>query len=568
MIYDPQIWRKNYDPGVPEEIEIRSQSLIGYLEEAILPNMDRPAMNYLGVKMTYREVMSHADRFACGLHAKGLGKGDVVALNMPNIPQNLFALLGALKAGCTVSGLSALCMPDEMVYQLNDCGAKALITLDVIFEERLMKVQSDLPDLKYVFTANVADYLPMVKRTLGKLLKKIPTGKVEPINGKEVATFIDFCEAYSPEPPKLDTHEEDTCLIQYTGGTTGPAKGAVLTHTNILAILTWTKAWMSLELANERNLTAFPMFHAAGLILNCLLALSRAGEQTLIPNPRDLKRLIKEWGSLKPTWGIVSPTLITMLMNEKSFHSLDFSTTKVFFSGSAPFSPEAMKEVNQMIGSEKVAEGLGMTETSSLICANPVKGVKKIGSVGLPLPSTLVRIVDMVDGTDEMPLGEPGEIIVHGPHVMKAYHNKPEETANTLREHDGKIYLHTGDVGYMDKDGYIFLVDRIKDMIIVGGFKVFSSEVEAKLYKHPAILMCAVVGVPNPKRPGSELVKLVLQKSEEYADKPDDAVKEELLGFAKEILSPYKVPKIIEIVDAMPTTAVGKVDKKHLRKQE
>lgn len=567
MIYDPRIWRKNYDPGVPAEFDIEDRSLIRYLEEAILPNMDRPAMNYLGVNMSYRKVMSHADRFARGLYEKGLGKGDVVALNMPNIPQNLFALLGSLKAGCTVSGLSPLFMPDEMEYQLNDCGAKALVTLDVMFSERLVKVQDNLPDLKYVFTANVADYLPKLKQVIGKLLKKIPSGRIEPIKGKEVTYFIDFCRSYPPDPPKIGNRGEDDCFIQYTGGTTGPPKGAVLTNANIISIMASVGRWIGLEPGKERNLTPFPMFHAAGLILNCLTTLSRAGEQTMIPNPRDVKHLIKEWDALKPTWGVIAPSLFTMLMNEKAFQRLDFSMTKALFSGSAPFSPEAMKTANRLIGGEKVAEGLGMTETSAVISANPVKGLKKIGSVGLPFPSTLVRIVDIETGTEDMPLGETGEIIAHGPQVMKCYHNKPEETENTLREHDGKIYIHTGDVGYMDEDGYIFVVDRVKDMIIVGGFKVFSSEVESKLYKHPAILFCALIGVPNPKRPGSELVKLVVQKSEAYASKPDERVKEELLNFAREKLAPYKVPKIIEIVDALPMTSVGKVDKKEIRKR-
>jgi acyl-CoA synthetase (AMP-forming)/AMP-acid ligase II len=254
-----------------------------------------------------------------------------------------------------------------------------------------------------------------------------------------------------------------------------------------------------------------------------------------------------------------------MLMNEESFRQLDFSAMKACFSGSAPFSVEGMNAVEEVVGKGKVTEGLAMTECSPVFTANPVKGRKKVGSVGVPVPSTLVKIMPPEGGDREMPLGEPGEVIVHGPQVMKGYHNRPAETANALREHDGKIWMHTGDVGYMDEEGYIWVVDRLKDMVVVGGFKVFSTEVEGKFYQHPAILLCAVIGVPNPERPGSELVKLVVQKSEAYTGRSDDEVREELTAFAREKLAPYKVPKVIEIVEAMPLTAVGKVDKKALR---
>ena len=221
---------------------------------------------------------------------------------------------------------------------------------------------------------------------------------------------------------------------------------------------------------------------------------------------------------------------------------------RICFSGSAPFSVEGMRAVEKLVGKDKITEGLGMTECSGIVAVNPVKGQKKIGSVGLPLPSTLVSIMDIETGEKEMPLGEPGEIIVHGPQVTKGYFNKPEETSISLREHFGKTWVHTGDVGYMDEDGYVWIVDRLKDMVVVGGFKVFSTDVENTLYQHPAVMFCAIVGLPNPERPGSEIVKLVVQKSGEYQDKPDNEVREELTAFAREKLAPYKVPKIIEFV--------------------
>ena len=553
MIYDPQIWLKNYDPEVTPEVEVYGRSLAAVFLESGQKFADRPALNYMGWQMTYQDLMEWSDRFARGLTEKGLKKGDVVVLNMPNVPHYVIALVGALKAGCVVSGLSPLFTPDEMAYQLNDCGAKAMVSLDMMYDGVFLKIADQVEGLQMVLVAGIFDFLSEAGAS--------PSAAPE---GKEAMSFVEFCRAYPPEAPAVELDREDEAFILYTGGTTGAPKGAILTNGNMLANLAQYDLWVKLGRGSERNLLAFPMFHSAGTFM-CCATLYVGGEQTLIPNPRDLNHLIKEWDALKPTWGIMSPSLYTMLLNEEPFHQLDFSSMRMCFSGSAPFSVEGMNAVESLVGKGKVTEGLAMTECSPVFTANPLLGEKKVGSVGLPIPSTQVRIMDIETGEKEIPLGEPGEIIVTGPQVMKGYHNKPEETFNALREHDGKTWMHTGDVGYMDEDGYIWVVDRMKDMVVVGGFKVFSTEVEAKFYQHPAIMMCAIVGVPNPERPGSELVRLVVQKSEAYKDKSDEEMKEELTAFAREKLAPYKVPKIIDIVEAIPLTAVGKVDKKALR---
>jgi len=554
MIYEPKIWLKNYDPGVGPEVDVYGESLAQLFEQRASQFADKPALNHLGMRMDYRELMAWADRFARGLTEKGLGKGDVIALNMPNIPHHVIALIGALKAGCIVSGLSPLLTPDEMAYQLNDSGAKAMISLDAMFENVFVKIADKVDKLRMVLVAGAFDFLSEASAAAQR----------SPVAGKQVMSFMDFCRTHAPEAPSVNLGREDESFILYTGGTTGVPKGAVLTNGNVLANLAQFNSWLEMEQGAERNLSAFPMFHVAGVLV-CCVALYLGGEQTLIPNPRDLNHLIEEWDALKPTWGVMSPSLYTMLMDEESFRQLDFSELKKCFSGSAPFSVEGMNAVEVLVGKGKVTEGLAMTECSPMFTMNPFKGRKKVGSVGVPVPSTLVKIMDIETGDEEMPLGEPGEIIVHGPQVMKGYLNKPEETAHALRDHDGKLWMHTGDVGYMDEDGYIWVVDRLKDMVVVGGYKVFSTEVEGKLYQHPAVTFCAIVGVPNPGRPGSELVKLVVQKSEAYLNRSDEEVKEELIAFARENMAPYKVPKIIEIVDAMPLTAVGKVNKKALR---
>jgi long-chain acyl-CoA synthetase len=564
MVYDQKPWLKTYDANVPPEIQVTDKSLVHRMADIRKDFGGKPAMHFLGVTLTFEELLTHADRFARTLADHGIGKGDVVAVNLPNLPQYLIAILGGHRAGCAVSGLSPLHTPDEMAYQINDCGAKALVTLDPIFEHRLVGIADKVPGLKLVLPTGITDFLPKIKQLLAKWLKKVPSGKITPLPGKTVMPFMDMLKKYPPNPPDVEVGLEDVCFIQYTGGTTGPPKGAVLTHANILANMTQLDVWLDAKRGEEFMISGFPLFHLAGLMVGSM-CLATGHTQVLIPDPRNTQHIIKEFRQHRPTLTTNVPSLYMMLLAEPEFKTLDFSGLKACVSGAAPFSVESIKSLENVVGKGKLLEVYGMTETSPLQTMNPFKGQKRIGSVGLALSSTEIRIVDLADGETQMPLNEEGEIICAGPQVMREYHNKPEETSNALREHDGRIWMHTGDVGRMDEDGFVFVVDRAKDMISVGGFKVFSSDVENKLYEHPAIELCALIGVPHPKRPETEVVKLVVQKSAEYQNKPDEEVIQSILSFATEKLSPYKVPKIVEFTDAMPLTAVGKVDKKVLR---
>jgi long-chain acyl-CoA synthetase len=564
MVYDQKPWLKTYDANVPPEIQVTDKSLVHRMADIRKDFGGKPAMHFLGVTLTFEELLTHADRFARTLADHGIGKGDVVAVNLPNLPQYLIAILGGHRAGCAVSGLSPLHTPDEMAYQINDCGAKALVTLDPIFEHRLVGIADKVPGLKLVLPTGITDFLPKIKQLLAKWLKKVPSGKIKPLPGKTVMPFMDMLKKYPPNPPDVEVGLEDVCFIQYTGGTTGPPKGAVLTHANILANMTQLDVWLDAKRGEEFMISGFPLFHLAGLMVGSM-CLATGHTQVLIPDPRNTQHIIKEFRQHRPTLTTNVPSLYMMLLAEPEFKTLDFSGLKACVSGAAPFSVESIKSLENVVGKGKLLEVYGMTETSPLQTMNPFKGQKRIGSVGLALSSTEIRIVDLADGETQMPLNEEGEIICAGPQVMREYHNKPEETSNALREHDGRIWMHTGDVGRMDEDGFVFVVDRAKDMISVGGFKVFSSDVENKLYEHPAIELCALIGVPHPKRPETEVVKLVVQKSAEYQNKPDEEVIQSILSFATEKLSPYKVPKIVEFTDAMPLTAVGKVDKKVLR---
>jgi acyl-CoA synthetase (AMP-forming)/AMP-acid ligase II len=556
MVYEKKPWLKSYDADVNAEIPIPDFSLKDYLLQSFQAHKDRTALHYLGASLTFGQLMELSGRFAAYLKAKGLGKGDVVAVNLPNTPQYLVTIVGALRAGCAISGLAPLLMPDEMVYQLNDCGAKVLVTLDVLFDAKFAAVADQAAGVKEVLVTGVFDPLPSVTQ--------YPAGK--PLAGKSVAAFYDVLKQYPDEPPDVTLNKDDPCYLQYTGGTTGPPKGAVLSHGNMVANVYQFEDWMKMERGKEVWVSGFPIFHQAGLFVTTC-AMAWAATQCLIPDPRNVEHIVKECDTHKPTFMINVPSLFLMLMANENFKKLDFSNLRYCMSGAAPFPVEGIRALEAIVGPNKMVEVWGMTETSPLITVNPGRGKKKIGAVGVPLPNTEFKIVSLNDGETEVPMGEEGELICHGPQVMMGYLNKPKETQNALRIHDGKKWMHTGDVGRMDEDGFVYVVDRAKDMLIVGGFKVFSSEVEDKLYRHPAISMCALIGLPNPDRPDSEIVKLFVQKSPAYKDKPEDDIRAELFAFAKEKLAPYKVPKIIEFVSAIPMTSVGKVDKKSLRKR-
>jgi long-chain acyl-CoA synthetase len=563
-VYDEKPWGKSYESRLSAEMKAVEETYVDLLERGLKFRPDVVAFYFLGIKFTYQKLDRLSMRFASYLRKQGCNPGDVVGINLPNLPQYLIALAGALRAGCVVTGVSPLLTPKEMAYQLNDSGAKVLLTLDAIYENRVQKIKDDIPGVTCIITTNIADYLPPAKAILGKLLKKIPSGKVEPIKGKEVISFKDCLSGTLPDIPRPSVKLDDTCLIQYTGGTTGTPKGAVLTHRNMVSNLTQGRQWLDLKMDGGTVVSGFPFFHMAGLYFG-MISMSLAFTQCLIPDPRNTRHICKEIAAHRPGLMLQVPSLYQMLMEDPAFAKIDFSTLNGCISGASPFSKEAINALEAIVGKGKVVELYGMTESSPIITMNPLRGTKKIGSVGVPLQSTRVKLVDVETGKKEVALGEVGEIIVLGPQVMKGYHNKPEETDNTLREFQGAKWLYTGDVARMDEDGYFYIADRTKDMLIVGGYKVFSREVEDVLSEHKAVELCAIVGITNPERPDSQIVKAVIQLTREAQGKDQEEIKKQILEHCKEDLAPYKVPKIIEFMVAIPLTAVGKVDKKALR---
>jgi long-chain acyl-CoA synthetase len=560
-----QIWRKSWDPGLTDIDPAKWETTyVDVIRDAFTNFPQKAALAFMGVEITFAELDRYTNRFADMLLKSGLKKGDVVGINLPNIPEYVIAWLGTLKAGCVVSGVSPLMSAEEMAYQLNDSQAKALVTLDAIFAGRLVGIANELPHLKLVVAAGVGGFLPAIKRFLGKLLKKIPTGAVTPLPGKEVFRMEEVIKAtrFSDQLPQVVLTPDDIAYIQYTGGTTGAPKGAQLSHRNAVSDLLIVQTWLGWEPGADVALSGFPFFHIAGLFFNanCIFL---GWTQVLVPNPRDTDYICQQIEKYRPKILVNVPSLYQMLLGNPKFGQLDHSNLDVCISAAAPFPEESQRELERIVGQGKLLEAYGMTETSPLTAMNPSKGEKRLGSIGLPLLNTDIKLKDPGTGQD-VALGEPGEICVKGPMVLVRYFNKPDETANSF---DDEGYFHTGDVAIMDEQGYLRIVDRTKDMIIVGGFKVFSKKVEEVLAEHPAVDMIAMVGVPNPDRPGSELVKAFVTLRPGYQfDGDENALKNDIIKMAKERLAPYEVPKAVEIRDELPLTTVGKIDKKLLRR--
>ncbi len=565
--YADRFWMKSWDEGMtdldPSEFET---TYVDMIRSAFEESPNKTALGYLGVNVTFGEVDRYSNQFANMLIENGFCKGDIVGINLPNTPEYMISLIGTLKAGCIVSGVSPLMSASQVRYQLNDLGAGGkklgFVTLDAVFPAQIARIAQEIPELAVVITTSVAGFLPKLKQVLGKLTKKVPSGKVTPLAGKTVLDFHrDILKKQSADSPGVQLRPDDLGYIQYTGGTTGPPKGAMLSNRNAAHNIQSVMKWLGWERGRGVVLSGFPMFHVAGLTI-AEVAVYAGWTQVLIPNPRDTDHICKEMMKYKVTNLVNVPSLFQMLMANPKFREIDHSNLGTCICAASPFPKESQEEFESIVGKGKLLELYGMTETSPVATMNPSKGKRKLGTIGVPFLNTETKLVDPGTG-DEVPLGEAGEICVRGPMVMQGYYNKPEETANAI-DPDG--YMHTGDVAVMDEDGYMKIVDRTKDMIIVGGYKVFSSKVEDTIAKHPAVGMIALVGIDNPTRPGSEIVKGFVQLDAGYDyDGDESALQEDIIRFAKENCSPYEVPKVIEIIREMPLTAVGKIDKKVLR---
>ena len=546
--YESKPWLKFYDKHVPAKIKYPNKSYPEMYRDNYPQFKDMVAIYYAGKAISFPELESMSNQFANFLIKQGLKPGDVVGVNLPNVPAYYIAILGTLKAGCVLSGVSPLLTQRELEYQLNNSGAKVLVAIDLLWGNVGAVIAKT--GVKAVAMVGIADFLPADKPAAPGALPSVP--------GIAINHFLGILKEMPDTDPKVKISPDAPALMQYTGGTTGPSKGAVLTHKNMVDHITQLVVWLDYKLGKDVLLSAFPLFHQAGLGTS-MWSMAFGQTQIAVANPRDLAGLINLAKTYKPTAFCNVPTIYIELGKQPAFKELDFSNVKYFLSGAAPFPPEYIKDFEAIVGAGKVCEGLGMTETSPLTLVEPCYGKKKPGSVGLPFPNVEVRVIDPVT-KEIVPIGESGEFVAKGPQVFTlGYHNMPEETANTLK--DGWIY--TGDVVRMDEDGYFWVVDRLKDMVNVSGYKVFTRELDDIICEHPAVAMAATIGVPDPKRPGSQMVAtaVVLKPGVEKSE----ATRTSILNFIKEREAAYKVPKRIEFMDQLPLSAVGKILKRELR---
>ncbi len=555
-IYDQKPWLKLYDKHVPANLQYPQKPFWDVVGPTFKDYPDKVGLYYMGRPFTFKQLDIMSNKFAHLLKKIGLKKGDIVGVHLPNLPAYYISLLGTQKIGCVLSGVSPLLTAEETNNQLKDSGARVLVTLDAMYP--LIEKSVAGTALKAIVFTRISDYLSPVLATMGKLLKKIPTGKVLPLPGIEIYHFKQVMKDMPADSISEKVSLDDTCAMQYTGGTTGLPKGAELTHRNIVAQLSQISTWMDFKKGAGIAVAAVPLFHIAGL--SFVMAMFYGGiSQVAVPNPRDQQFIIKAMKKYRPFLIANVPMVFLELMKQREFRDYDFSSVEYFVSGAAPFPPEYIKDFYKIVGDSKLVEMYGLTETSPVIAANPRYGKKIPGAVGIPFPDTEMKIVDPESG-EPVPFNEPGEIAVRGPQVFtRGYFRKPDETANALRNG----WFHTGDIARMDEEGFVTIVDRLKDMVNVSGFKVFTRELDDVIMEHPDIFMGASIGLPNPDRPGTEMVvtALVLKPGIEKSE----AQKTKIIEYLKGKVAPYKVPKKLEFMDELPTSAVGKVLKRELR---
>ncbi len=547
-------WLKNYQEGVPAEIDLdQFTSLKDMIEKTCSKFKDLPSFTNMGASLTYAEIERQSRSFGAYLQkVAGLSKGDRVAIMMPNVLQYPVALFGCLRAGLVVVNVNPLFTPRELVHELKDSGAKVIIILENFahtLEEALKSTSVDT-----IITTQLGDLLPFPKSALVNLVVKHVKKMVPPWSIPNTLKFKSVLNAGKSETlGDVELNHEDIAFLQYTGGTTGVAKGAILTHGNILANVEQGKTWTVsiFEEGKEVVITALPLYHIFALTINCLFFTRLGGLNVLITNPRDFPNFVKELKNTKFTCITGVNTLFNALLNTPGFDEVDCSGLQLALGGGMQVQ-RAVAETWKSVTGGPIIEAYGLTETSPGVSFNPLYIKDYTGSIGLPLSSTEVSIQD--DEGQLLPIGKVGEICVRGPQVMKGYWNQPEETAKAISE-DG--WFRTGDMGRMDEKGFIYVEDRKKDMILVSGFNVYPNEVEGVVVSHEGVLEAAVVGVPDSR--SGEAVKL-------FAVKRDpNLTKEQLVAHCKKGLAGYKVPKHIEFRDELPKTNVGKVLRRALR---
>lgn len=553
--YENKPWLKHYEQDVPRQMEYEDICIPQFFDRTVAAYPDRIALIFQGYKMSYRDLKDKVDRFATALSGFGISRGDRVSLVLPNVIPFVVSYLAIQKIGAAPVLNNPLYTDRELGHQFNDSGSKCLITLDLL-GNRMIDLRPQTP-IKQIVITSIGDYLPFPKSILFKIFGKKQKMAAEVKEAEDVYRFKDLLNNNEPNPPAVALSFSDMAMLPYTGGTTGISKGVVITHGNMSRQVQQLKAWFPQFKAGSEEviLGALPFFHSFGVMCSMSLALTAGWTNVLVPKPQ-APQLLEAIGKFRPTFAPLVPTMFISMLNAPNIDKVDLSCIKGCFSGSAPLPVEVIRDFEARTGAA-ICEGYGLTETSPCTHTNPYEGKRKIGSIGLPITDTECRIVDLEDGDKDMPVGQPGEVIMRGPQVMAGYYNRPDATEATIR--NGWIY--TGDIGKMDEDGFFYIVDRKKDMIISGGYNVYPRDIDEVFFEHPKVEEACAIGVPHPSRGEQVKVFVVLRSGQ-------TATQEEMIDYCRSKLAVYKLPTMIEFRDALPKSAVGKILRKELRSDE
>ncbi|MCM3587603.1 long-chain-fatty-acid--CoA ligase [Mesobacillus maritimus] len=549
-------WLEQYPAEIPKTLEMEEIPVQEYLKQTAKDYPEKIAIHFMGKEMTYRQLSEQARKFAGYLQSIGIEKGDRVAIMLPNMPAAVIGYFGVLMAGAIVVQTNPLYTERELEYQMKDSGAKAILSLDILYP-RISKVKAQT-DLQHIIVTAIKDFLPFPKNLIYPYIQKKQTGILVNV-AHEASNHLLPTILKQPQKELVEYNydvNEDLALLQYTGGTTGFPKGVMLTHKNLVSNTKMCAAWLyKSKPGKETVLGVLPFFHVYGMTTVMILSVLQAQKMVLIPK-FDVDTMLKTIEKQRPTLFPGAPTMYIGLLNHPDLQKYDLSSIEACISGSAPLPVEVQQKFEEVTGG-KLVEGYGLTESSPVTHSNFLWGQKRVsGSIGVPYPDTDAVILSLENG-ESLPPGEIGELAVKGPQVMKGYWNRPEETAEVLK--DG--WLLTGDLGYMDEEGYFYIVDRKKDMIIAGGFNIYPREVEEILYEHHLVQEVVVAGIPDPYR--GETVKAYVVPKE-----GSSLTEAELNEFARKHLAAYKVPRYYEFRNELPKTAVGKILRRTLVDEE
>ena len=546
---EARIWHKSYAPGVPKSLKFEKLTVSAALTRSAKNHPDTVALNYMGRKITYSELDRLVNQFARALIGLGIKEGDKVAMILPNLPQTIIADMAVYRIGAVVAQNNPLYTERELAYQLNDSDAVLAITLNLLVP-RILKLMPETK-IKKVIGCHIHSYLPFPKKQLFPYVKKAMYKELE--TNDTVLQFEDLIAKQSDAPVPEKSKWDKLGTLIYTGGTTGVSKGVMLSHANMSCNVQQFAAWFpDLKEGEEKLIGTFPVFHSAGLTAIQNFLIWMAFTHLVIPRP-ETKALVNMIKKDRPTFIPGAPTIFVGLLNDPEFRKMKLSFIKGFFSGAAPLAAETIRDIKELTGAF-MCEVYGSTETTPIACVTPWGGTIKPGTVGIPVPDTDVKIVDIDTGKKTLKQGQTGEICIKGPQVMMGYYKKPKETAAALKNG----WFYTGDIGHFDSDGYLMITDRKKDMIIASGYNIYPVEIDGILMDHPKILEACTIGVPDSYRGESVKAYVVVKPGESLT-------KDELMKFCKEKLAAYKVPKDIEFINELPKSAVGKILRREVR---